>query len=140
MFSYKKVWLIDDDVITNFINERLITLSQFTEDVAIFNTVEEALSLLEETIKTNESEFPDIIFLDISMPGLDGWDFLNAYRMLPKEKRSKCELYMLSSSLDKGDIHMANDYEEVVDFISKPLSQEDLEVIKFRKTNSLEAL
>lgn len=140
MSLYKKVWLIDDDVITNFINERLISLGQFTEDVAIYNTVEEALAQLEEAVKKDGDEFPDIIFLDISMPGLDGWDFLNAYRMLPKEKRAKCDLYMLSSSLDKGDIHMANDYEEVVDFISKPLSQEDLEVIKFRKSNSFEIL
>jgi CheY-like chemotaxis protein len=71
-------------------------------------------------------EFPEIIFLDINMPEMNGWDFLEALQELPSHLSNKCRIVMLSSSIDTADIRKARTYAMVEDFISKPLTVDKL--------------
>ena len=135
--KFKCVWLIDDDPVCNFLTENILNLNNFAEEVHTFTHAEDALTYLDNIVKSKNGNLPDIIFLDINMPGLNGWDFLEIYRNIPEAKKKDCDIYMLSSSVNQSDIQMARESNEVKDFISKPLSLEDLEVVKLQKAGEL---
>ena len=128
MAPFQTVVLIDDDSISNFITEKLILREAFAQEVQCFTSGENALVHLENQIRENNT-LPEIIFLDLNMPGMDGWDFIKAYRELPATHTAHSRLFMLSSAVDAKDIVQAKGLEEVEDFISKPLSSEDIAVI-----------
>lgn len=125
----KTVWLVDNDGICNIMTKKLILLSQFAEKVISFATVQEALLLLGDAKKEERILLPDVIFLDLMMPGLNGWDFLEAFLLIPKRQRTGCTLHLLSSSADAEEFLMARQHHEVCNVISKPLLQNDLEEI-----------
>jgi CheY-like chemotaxis protein len=127
---YDIVWLIDDDELANYVNESIIRSQHFTNTIVVFTTVDEALAALQAAVQQAENAFPDLIFLDMDLPGLDGWDFLEVFKMLPIERKRKCLLYMLSSSIEEADAERAQQYEEVNQFISKPLTANALQRIK----------
>ncbi|QCR22838.1 two-component system response regulator [Pontibacter sp. SGAir0037] len=130
MSILKKVILIDDDQVNNFVCESIIRNEKFAEEVISFQMAEDALSFLKDATKDGAVSFPDLIFLDINMPGMDGWSFIDEYRKLPVEATKNCCLFMLSSAVDRKDIVSAKNHEEVRDFFSKPLSPEILNFIK----------
>ncbi len=127
---YKTVWLIDDDSLSNFVNEAILNSQQFARKIVVFNNVQEALYSLDLAVN-GKVDFPDVIFLDMYMPGLDGWDFLAGFRDLPAEIKLKCSMCMLSSSIDETNALKAKQEEDITDFIVKPLTTEGLESIKF---------
>jgi CheY-like chemotaxis protein len=129
MNMLKTVLLIDDDQIHNFVCENIITSEGFAEEVISFEWAEEALKFLQERAESSPQNFPEIIFLDINMPGMDGWLFLEEYKKLPENLISKSCLFMLSSAVDRKDIINAKNHIEVKDFFSKPLSTETLDLI-----------
>ncbi|GGK78021.1 response regulator [Rufibacter glacialis] len=129
MAKYQKVFLIDDDEIHNFLCESVIRSQQFATNVCSYLWAEEALEALGTLVKENPEEFPEIIFLDINMPGMDGWEFIEEYRKLPLELTQKCLLFVLSSAVDKNDITHAKNLSEVNDFFSKPLTSDILHII-----------
>jgi CheY-like chemotaxis protein len=114
------IFLIDDDDIQNLINTRVISLVTADHEVKAFTSAEQALQLL-----TDEQNYPDLIFLDINMPKMNGWGFLDAY----KEIGSPVKVYMLSSSINNKDIEKSKTYDIVQGFISKPLIVERLSEI-----------
>jgi CheY-like chemotaxis protein len=126
-------WLIDDDGLANFLTEKILKLSQFATQTSTFTTIEGALYFLNRAVEGGTVDFPDYIFLDINMPGLDGWHFLDSFAELPEELKGKCSLYMLSSSIDKGDRLRTEQHKDACGFISKPISEEDLENIKHQR-------
>ena len=130
MATDKIVWLIDDDELANFVAEKTIRLSEFAGEVIKFTTIESALYLLDKAARKEAVSFPDVIFLDINMPGLDGWDFLDSYAELPPGLKSGCKLYMLSSSIDQADHFRSERHADTSGFIQKPLSVENLEEIR----------
>lgn len=130
MSSHKTVWLIDDDELSSSIAAGVIKYNGFSDAIRSFFTAKEALSALEEAVE--RGNFPDFIFLDLNMPILDGWGFLETYRQFPEEVKKQCYLYILTSSIDEQDIKRSKLYEEVRDFISKPITKRDLEIIKFQ--------
>jgi len=119
------ILLIDDDPPTNFINERLIQSTGLNTAVHAFESGSEALAYINQSDNTQ----PSIIFLDINMPGMDGWEFLDQYEKLSGDKRSQIVLAMLSTSMNPDDITKANDRGSVERFISKPLRKEDIDTL-----------
>lgn len=117
------VLLIDDDPTTNFLHRRIIQRTDNTLQVMEALNGEEALLCLRENLQSGLPA-PHYIFLDINMPELDGWGFLEAYRQLPEDWRSSCRLYMLTTSLNPDDHMRARTYAEVEGILDKIMSQQ----------------
>lgn len=126
----RRVLLIDDDEVNNFVCESIIRSHNFAEEVLSFERAEDAIEFLKKSSHSTSKDFPDLIFLDINMPGMDGWSFIEEYRQLPEQCTKHCCLFMLSSAVDRKDIMNAKSNEEVKEFFSKPLSPEILDIIK----------
>lgn len=126
----RRVVLIDDDQVSNFVCESIIKSDGFADEVDSFEWAQDALEFLQRSSVDDPDNFPDLIFLDINMPGMDGWAFIQEYRKLPEHVTGKCSLFMLSSAVDRKDIICAKSHEEVKDFFSKPLSPEILAIIR----------
>lgn len=129
------VWLIDDDPLANFLSEKIIKICQLATQVFTFTTIESALYFLNQAAGEESVALPDYIFLDINMPGLDGWNFLDSFAELPEAAKTKCSLYILSSSIDKEDKRRTEQHSDACGFISKPLSEEDLKRIIRQKAS-----
>jgi CheY-like chemotaxis protein len=122
---YKKVLVIDDSHFDRLIADKVIQISKFAEEVI---TIDSALGGIEylNSNANNPEKIPEIIFLDIRMPMVDGFGFLKKFENSPPLIHEKCKIFMLSSSLDPEDIKRANKCKYVHGFISKPLSKEKL--------------
>jgi CheY-like chemotaxis protein len=129
-FKFKLVMLIEDSNIDNFINAKVLELTHFAENVITKLSAMSALKYFNEEAK-ELSDIPDVIFLDIRMPEMDGFQFLEAFEKLPDFIKSKPKIVMLSSSVDTLDQTRAAENEKVFTYISKPLTKENLLSIKF---------
>ena len=123
------VMLVDDNDTDNFIHKRVIELTGFAKNIIVKNSGKSALEYLSSN-KNNISSLPDVIFLDINMPIVDGFVFLFEYDSFPDELKKKCKIAILSSSDNKRDIDRIVDNEFVINFITKPLSEEALDDLK----------
>lgn len=128
MMKRKHVLLIDDNEIDNYISKHIVTKSQMAEKVSVKGSAVEALEYL-QSLKGNPDEFPDFIFLDIRMPKMDGFGFLEEFNKFPQAINNQCSVAMLTSSSDQGDIDRAMQYAVVKKYLTKPLSLEKLESI-----------
>ncbi|GAA4277128.1 response regulator [Aquimarina mytili] len=115
--------IIDDDPIFIFGMKKIMKLIDFCKSLMVFRDGEEALNNLKAIISANE-KLPDVILLDLNMPVLDGWQFLEEFVKIPCEK--KIIIYIVSSSVDPQDILRAKSYELVSDYIVKPVTVEKL--------------
>jgi len=114
------ILLVEDEDINNYIATRLIQKALPGAAVTSCSNGRQALELLTE-IKDDTSKLPDIILLDISMPIMNGWQFLDEYNRRNIDPEGKCAIFILSSSVFSEDINRARAYPEVKDFICKPL-------------------
>ena len=127
---YKElVMLVDDNDTDNFIHRRVLEISKFSKNIIVKNSGKSALEYLEEN-KDNPEMIPDIIFLDINMPIVDGFVFLFEYDAFPDSIKNKCKIVILSSSDNKKDIDRIVDNDYVIHFITKPLSDESVLALK----------
>jgi CheY-like chemotaxis protein len=122
------VLLIDDNDIDNFINERMITTSHFSGKVIVKNSGELALQYLRENFNNKEA-LPQVIFLDLNMPIMDGFGFLEEFEKLPDEIVSYSKVIVLSSSISPEDINRASTNPLVVKYVNKPLNEKYLDAI-----------
>lgn len=113
----KLACVIDDDQVFLSLAKKIITVKKFCDDVLIFKSGEEALQFFK-----NKKCIPDVILLDLNMPVMDGWDFLNEFNYLKKESSKKVNLYIVSSSEDPFDYDKAKATDAVHDYISKPIT------------------
>lgn len=121
--------IIDDDPIFVLGTKRLMELSEFSGETLVFSNGELALNAITEMIAKKES-LPEIIFLDINMPVMDGWDFLEEFETLSGTEN--VTIYVLSSSVDPADAERARSYPHVKDYITKPLNREKLKELSLK--------
>lgn len=123
---YEHVMLIDDDPVNNMLNQQLISKGAFASKTTAFTTAAEALEFLSNA---PAEEWPSILFLDIIMPEMDGFAFLEAFSNLPVEVSIKCKVVLLSSSESFEHLNKANKNRLVRKFLNKPLTPETLNAI-----------
>jgi CheY-like chemotaxis protein len=130
MIKVKNLWLVDDDEIFVFLTKKTIKKTSFEGNVTVFTNGKEALDGLAGM--NGESELlPGVIFLDLSMPVMDGWEFLEEFVSMKPKFKFPITIYIVSSSVSPNEIMRAKAMEEVLDFIIKPVSREKfIEIIK----------
>lgn len=116
------VLLVDDDEINNFISIKLIKKALTNTDIMACLNGRYAIDQLVEIQRKDPSQLPDYILLDINMPIMNGWEFLDEYKRINLDPLGKSKIFIISSSVFSNDINKARSYPLVKDFISKPLN------------------
>ena len=130
MTTIKQLTLVDDDEVFVFLTTKMLEQSKLVELIKIFDNGYDALVFLKENIDNVEA-LPDVILLDLSMPIMDGWQFLEEYVKIHPVIGKKITIYICSSSISPDDINRAKAINEVSDFIIKPMTKDKLmEMIK----------
>lgn len=114
-----KVMLVDDQKMANFITRKLIEVTGFSTEVVDYTVPQEALLDLSNTN-------PDLIFLDLNMPEVNGWQFLEVLT----EKQNQTQVVIVTSSTSKHDKEKAQKYAQVIDFLEKPLTKNTILSLK----------
>lgn len=135
------VAIIDDDEIHAFVIERLMYANQFAEQVSIFSNGKKALEFFSSDNHTAH-QLPDIILLDIEMPVMDAWSFLDEFGKIKDKLSKEILIYILTTSISKYDEQKAASHPEVTAYLIKPLKKEDLasiavatETVRSKKTS-----
>jgi CheY-like chemotaxis protein len=131
---YNKILFVDDDPITLMLCKKVIERAEFSKEIVTANNGEDALKYfdnLKSKINTdNTLTLPELMFLDLNMPVMGGWEFLdifskeNYHTVFPNLK-----VIVLSSTIDPKDIEKSKSYSMVIDFLSKPITKEILKSI-----------
>lgn len=122
-----KTVLIDDSDIDLFIQRRFLEVYNFSNQLVLYKSADDALDWLRGL---SEESAPDIIFLDLNMPETDGFAFLKTFSELPQGVRAKSRIVVLTSSNNLKDREEAFSHDNVIQFITKPLKQKDIEELK----------
>lgn len=123
--NFKSVAIIDDDKIFQLMIKKTIGQIETLEDIYTFSDGKEAIDYF-GNYSSDITMLPDVIFLDINMPNMNGWEFLEAYFLLEPNLAKKSTIYIVSSSIDPDDLLKAKASNEVSDYLVKPLKIEFL--------------
>lgn len=126
--KFETVMIIDDNSIDLYVCSRIITKNNFGKKVLEYSVATEALKYLQKN-QDNLSELPQIIFIDIYMPEMSGFEFMNEYDKLPSSLKKQCKTYIISSTIDDNDIARSHNDANVVSFQVKPITKEFLDRI-----------
>ncbi|GAB3579330.1 response regulator [Hymenobacter daeguensis] len=124
-----KTYLIDDDSLAIYLTEQLLRAEGFSNAICTFQSAEEALQKL---VTEKDNAVPDVVFLDLNMPMMNGWQFLDALAPYEDELRGSCHIYILTSSLALTDLEKSKRYDLVAGLIHKPLDSEEIRAIQSR--------
>jgi CheY-like chemotaxis protein len=119
------IMLVDDSEMDNYFHSEIIRRSGAAEEILVAENGPQAL----EIMSSGRSKRPDLIFLDINMPGMNGWEFLEAYQKLDSDQKARTVIIMLSTSLNPADKQRAQELKGISGYRSKPLSKAMLEEI-----------
>ncbi len=115
--------LVDDDTLFHFLTRKVVERTHLVNQVITFINGLEAIRFL-VSAKNDPEELPEIILLDLNMPVMDGWGFLDEYQLLRPKLNKKITLYVVSSSIVPDDIQRAKAISEVTDYIIKPVTRD----------------
>ena len=121
------ILLVDDDRIYQFAARKTIEATGFADRILIYSNGQEAINYLKHNVKDNNL-MPDVIFLDVNMPVMNGWEFLDAYSNIRPALSKPVIIYVVSSSVDEFDVSKSRQYDTVKGYIVKPVLRE-----KFRQ-------
>ena len=127
--SFQTVLLIDDYDIDNILHSKLMMTANFAENIIIKSSVKKAIDYLANETRQSK-DIPQLIFLDIRMPLLDGFDFLEAFDTFSDKITKTTKIIMLSSSLDSRDKERAEQNKYVIGFLQKPLTLKAIDGLK----------
>ena len=119
------LWIIDDDPMSSFYIKRLAELGDLADIITIYEKAQGAIAYL-ALHKSSPNHLPDMILLDIYMPGLDGWGFLEEFKEIRDSLEKRIEIYIISSSGHTQDIDRASGFSEVSGYLQKPITKEML--------------
>lgn len=128
----KAIWVIDDDPIYQIIINKIIQRSEMFSTITSFKNGKEAIDALQETVNTttdNIEILPDLILLDINMPVMDGWEFMEKMGLLKSKFSKNITVYIVSSSIAAEDKNKSKTYSDILGYLSKPVTINDLELI-----------
>lgn len=123
MKRIETLYLVDDDDTYQFLASEIIKSTNLVNQLKVFSNGFEAITYLKSALQ-NPIQLPDVIFLDIFMPVMDGWGFLEEYVQLSPKLNKKITLYIISSSIDPADVARANAISDVTDYIVKPITRD----------------
>lgn len=128
-----RILCVDDDPITLMLYKMVIAKSSFTEEIVTAKNGQEALDYYDNLKVENDLCCPELVFLDLNMPVMGGWEFLDNFTENKYEQfNQKTKVIVLSSTIDPNDIEKSKKYSMVIDFMSKPVTKEMLEDLKVR--------
>lgn len=122
----RRVVIIDDNQVTCLILSEMLEKIQL--HITCFNEAESALEYLQKEAN-NHGNLPDIIFLDINLPAMDGWDFLNEFIEMNTHLVKRIDIYMISSSISEHDMEKARGFSIVKGYLVKPIEENDIRKI-----------
>ena len=128
MNKISTTWIIDDDDTYRYAIQFFLKRAEITESMEFFHHGKAALDSLVELIGRNE-KLPDLILLDINMPVLDGWQFLDEFEKLRPALNQEIKIYMVSSSIDEDDFSRVKKIDSVTGLIVKPITKNDIQKI-----------
>ena len=123
-----RIIIVDDDHVNNMMNSFFISRTLPDVDIVCFEQPYEALEFLHDSANMEDDQIRNVILLDINMPEINGWDFLDEFEKMNPEVHKRYKIYLLSSSIDPGDIARAEANVFVEEFLSKPIT--DTAVLK----------
>ena len=124
------ILLVDDDKATNFLNRRLLRKMEAAKEIEVVRNGSEAMEYLEKSVAGKTGFLPpNLILLDINMPLVDGWEFLQRYADFSENYKASTVVVMLTTSLRESDQERVTQFKEVKSLIRKPLTQEAVEQI-----------
>ncbi len=136
MAAVNLIALVDDDEVHQFTLKKQIEFSNLSNEIAVFSDGEEIYTYIENNVD-HPAKLPDVIFLDINMPIMDGWDFISEYRRIKPRITKEVSIFMVSSSIREEDIRRAKGIPEISDYIVKPISSQTLfNLIQNANTNA----
>lgn len=122
------IYVIDDDEIFQFITKKSFERLERNDELYFFLNGEDALQSIKNSVSGNVP-LPDLIFLDINMPIMDGWDFLAELQAMIDGATKKPKIYMVSSSIDEKDLLKSKTYTMIKDYIVKPIKDVNIKEI-----------
>lgn len=120
MSNLLKTCIVDDDLIYRFTMVKTLESIKLPMDIMVFSDGEKAINFMLDNLD-NEPEYPDVIFLDIDMPVMDGFQFMEEFIKIKPRIGKSITIYMVSSSIDPVDIERANNISAISDYIIKPI-------------------
>lgn len=125
MTAYKWNFIvIDDNKLDCFIAEKIIRNTGLSKSIETFSDAHQALEFVKNNIQSNLQK--NIIIVDIQMPLMNGFEFVEAFEMLPQELQKQFEIFMLTSSINENDLNRVRNYSSVKHLLNKPLTSEKL--------------
>jgi len=118
-----RVLIVDDDLVYRFAAIKTIAATGLAEEIVECNNGQEGISFLSQNLN-NPEKLPDIIFLDLNMPVMDGWGFLKAFDKLASQISKPIHIYIVTSSIDKNDVVRSKEFHVISDYVVKPVFKE----------------